>query len=193
MPYDLNELGFMNKYDNIKFLVDVELAPLLEILLKLSTISNNFSSTANRIANIDITETHEIKEFLELTFDSRKLAKKVQEVIEFRTEVVVEAAKCCYYESKPAKQKDEDHNKYMDTILAAGNKFVNVNKGTQNSNDKKNGKSSDENVKDKKEKPQKQEEKTKDIAPEGEGIKDNTDNSSKEKEKGKEKNSSDKK
>jgi hypothetical protein len=157
----------MNKYNDIKALVDVEVSPLIDILLKLSNISNNFSSTANRIANIDIRETHEIKEFLELTFDARKLAQKVEEVVEFRAEAVIEAAKCCYYETLPHKEDDEKHFNDINSIIAAGNKFVNknvTNKGNEKNQGKKDGKNEGENIKDKPEKGDKEEVKSKDSS-----------------------------
>lgn len=140
LSYDLDELGFMSKYENIKQLIDTEVTPLLDILLKLSNITNNFSSTANRIANIDIRQTHEIKEFLELTFDARKLAQKVEDAVEFRTEAAVQAAECCYYEIISGNKKKEGSDKDIDGIIAAGNSIVNKNivkKGSEKNSDKK--------------------------------------------------------
>jgi hypothetical protein len=156
----------MNKYNDIKVLVDVEVSPLIDILLKLSNICNNFSSTANRIANIDIRETHEIKEFLELTFDARRIAKKVEEVVEFRADVVIEAAKCCYYETIPHKEDEDKRFNDINSIIAAGNKFVNknvTNKGNEKNQGKKDGKNTEENAKGKKD--EKEEVKPKDGGP----------------------------
>lgn len=71
-------------YKNINEMVTAECTPLLDMLLKLSSIASNFASAANNVKNVDISEGHQVKELLDLIFEVRRLSERVEKVAEER-------------------------------------------------------------------------------------------------------------
>ena len=69
-------------YKNISELVNSECTPLIDVLFKLSSIANNFASAAHNTKNISIEDRHEINELLDLVFETRRLAEKVEKLVE---------------------------------------------------------------------------------------------------------------
>lgn len=55
---------------------------MLDALLKLSGIATNFATAANNVKNISITDKHEVEELLELVFEARKMAERLEKIIE---------------------------------------------------------------------------------------------------------------
>ena len=78
-------LGYYG-YKSINDMLSSECTPLLDIVLKLSSIASNFASAANSVKSININETHQVNELLEITYDARRLAEKVEKVVEDRVE-----------------------------------------------------------------------------------------------------------
>jgi hypothetical protein len=76
-----NQIGNCG-YKNINELVNSECTPLIDMLFKLSSIANNFASAAHNTKNISIEDRHEINELLDLVFETRKLAEKVEKLVE---------------------------------------------------------------------------------------------------------------
>ena len=100
MGDELERGGFIIKYESLKGLVEGEITPLVDVLLKLSYISINFANTASVIKNITINETHEVKEFLDIVFDIRKVADKLEDVIEDRSDIIFNLIKCGVFDAK---------------------------------------------------------------------------------------------
>jgi NAD dependent epimerase/dehydratase family enzyme len=69
-------------YKNMNELLNSECTPLIDVLFKLSSIANNFASAAHNTKNISIEDRHEIDELLDLVFETRKLADKVEKLVE---------------------------------------------------------------------------------------------------------------
>ena len=78
---NLNQIGNCG-YKNMNELLNSECTPLLDILFKLSSIANNFASAAHNTKNISIEDRHEINELLDLVFETRRIAEKVEKLIE---------------------------------------------------------------------------------------------------------------
>jgi hypothetical protein len=76
-----------------KEIIDVDINPVVDLLMKLSGIANNFACTANHVSNVNATECHEIKELLDLTFDVRKIAEKVLDAAEDRFDCYIKNLK----------------------------------------------------------------------------------------------------
>lgn len=72
----------MEEYGSFNDFLGGEATPLLDILVKLSEACVNFSYAAVNVANTNVTETHEIKELLDLVFDIRKLSEKTLDGLE---------------------------------------------------------------------------------------------------------------
>ncbi|KRQ87794.1 hypothetical protein ABG79_00599 [Caloramator mitchellensis] len=100
MGEDIKREGLIFKYDSFKVLCESELTPIIDVLLKLSHISVNFANTASIIKNITINETHEVKEFLDIVFDIRKLADKLEDVVEDRMDIVIKLIKCGFFDAQ---------------------------------------------------------------------------------------------
>ncbi|MCX7904411.1 MAG: hypothetical protein N2486_07850 [Caloramator sp.] len=100
MGEDLEKAGYILKYENAKNLVECELTPLTDVLVKLSYICVNFANTASIIKNITINETHEVKEFLDIVFDMRKVADKLEDIIECRSEIIFRLIKAGVFDAK---------------------------------------------------------------------------------------------
>lgn len=66
----------------IKDMLDREVNPYLDIIAKLSASANNFACAANHVSNVNATESHELKELLDLVFDIRKLAERIFDAAE---------------------------------------------------------------------------------------------------------------
>jgi hypothetical protein len=96
----LEKIGFLKKYSGVKQLVDNEVTPLIDIWNKLSAIANNFATAADHVAKINVTKTHEIKELLEQAYEARKLAEKIEDVIEDRTKIAVRVIDTGFYDVK---------------------------------------------------------------------------------------------
>jgi hypothetical protein len=85
-------------YKSINEMISSECTPLLDILLKLSSIASNFASAANNAKNVTMSETHQIKELMDLTFEVRKLAEKVEKVVEDRIDYNIKIIKTGVFE-----------------------------------------------------------------------------------------------
>lgn len=85
-------------YSTINEMVSADCTPLLDILLKLSSIASNFASAANSTKSITISDKHQVDELLDLVFDVRKLAEKVEKVVEERVECKLEIIKSGVFE-----------------------------------------------------------------------------------------------
>ncbi|SEF38647.1 hypothetical protein SAMN05660865_00042 [Caloramator fervidus] len=105
MGDNLEKAGFVLKYDNLKNLLECELTPLMDILLKISYISVNFANTASIIKNITINETHEVEEFLDIVFDMRKVADKLEDIIEYRSDILFKVIKSGIFDAKNILEK----------------------------------------------------------------------------------------
>jgi hypothetical protein len=77
-------------YKSINDMVSAECTPLIDIMLKLSSIASNFASAANNVKNVTVNESHQIKELLDMTFEARKLAEKIEKVVEDRIDNNIE-------------------------------------------------------------------------------------------------------
>jgi hypothetical protein len=73
-------------YKNMNELMNCECTPLVDILFKLSSIASNFASAAHNTKNISMEDRHEIDELLDLVFETRKLAEKVEKLVEEKIE-----------------------------------------------------------------------------------------------------------
>lgn len=82
-----------DNYENLEDILAVRVTPLVGLLCRLSDACVSFSSAAVNVAHTDVTETHEIKELLDLVFDTRKMAEKVEDVLEDRLEEVLKSLK----------------------------------------------------------------------------------------------------
>jgi len=74
-------------YKSINDMISNECTPLVDILLKLSSIASNFASAANNTKNVTISDKHEVNELLDLVFDVRKLSEKVEKAVEERIDM----------------------------------------------------------------------------------------------------------
>jgi hypothetical protein len=77
-------------YKSINDMVSAECTPLVDMLLKLSSIASNFASAANNTKNVTISDKHEVNELLDLVFDVRRLSEKVEKVVEERIDMHLE-------------------------------------------------------------------------------------------------------
>jgi hypothetical protein len=75
-------LEFERGHKGSKEFLDGDINSAVDLLVKLSTAANNFACTANHVSNVNATESHEIKELLDLVFDIRKIAEKVLDDVE---------------------------------------------------------------------------------------------------------------
>jgi hypothetical protein len=95
-------------YKNINEMVTAECTPLLDMLLKLSSIASNFASAANNAKNVTMSETHQIKELMDLTFEVRKLAEKIEKVVEDRVDHNLEVIRSGIFEQILTNNVKED-------------------------------------------------------------------------------------
>lgn len=79
-------------------MVTSECTPLLDILLKLSSIASNFASAANNTKGVSISDKHEVEELLELVFVVRKLSEKVEKAVEERVNCNLEVISAGVFE-----------------------------------------------------------------------------------------------
>lgn len=87
----VEKLGFVVNYNNSKELIENEILPLSTLLQQLSTSIYNVTFAADAISNINVTETHQIKELLELAYDLRRLSERVECVLKNRTDIALKA------------------------------------------------------------------------------------------------------
>lgn len=95
-------------YKNINDMVTSECTPLLDILLKLSSIASNFASAANNTKNITISEKHEVNELLDLVFDVRRISEKVEKVVEERIDMHIDIINSGVFEHVKLERLKED-------------------------------------------------------------------------------------
>jgi hypothetical protein len=76
-------------YKNMSELMNCECTPLIDILFKLSSIASNFASAAHNTKNVSIEDRHEIDDLLDLVFETRKLAEKVEKLVEEKIEASI--------------------------------------------------------------------------------------------------------
>ncbi|EYE89868.1 hypothetical protein Q428_00290 [Fervidicella metallireducens AeB] len=88
---NVEKLGFVVNYNNTKELIENEIIPLSTLLQQLSTSIYNMTFAADAISNINVTETHQIKELLELAYDLRRLSERVECVLKNRTDIALKA------------------------------------------------------------------------------------------------------
>lgn len=82
-----------SEYDTMADLIGGRVTPFLEVLCRLSEACVNFSYAAVNVSNTNVTETHEIKELLDLVFDIRKLAEETFDVVEDNFDAVLKSVK----------------------------------------------------------------------------------------------------
>jgi hypothetical protein len=85
-------------YKSINDMLSNECTPLIDAMLKLSSIASNFASAANNVKNVTVNESHQIKELLNVTFEARKLAEKIGKIAEERVEFNLEIIKSGVFE-----------------------------------------------------------------------------------------------
>lgn len=85
-------------YKSINDMVTSECTPLLDILLKLSSVASNFASAANNTKGVSISDKHEVEELLELVFVVRKLSEKVEKAVEERVNCNLEVISAGVFE-----------------------------------------------------------------------------------------------
>lgn len=77
-------------YKSINDMVTSDCTPLLDMLLKLSSIASNFASAANNTKNVTISDKHEVNELLDIVFEVRKISERVEKVMEERIDLNLE-------------------------------------------------------------------------------------------------------
>ena len=77
-------------YKSINDMVTSDCTPLLDMLLKLSSIASNFASAANNTKNVTISDKHEVSELLDIVFEVRKISERVEKVMEERIDLNLE-------------------------------------------------------------------------------------------------------
>lgn len=95
-------------YKNMSEMIGAECSPLLDMLLKLSSSASNFSSAANNVKNVSISDKNEIKDLLELVFEIRKLSSKVEKLIENRLDLNLNAISSGVFEAQMLEKLKED-------------------------------------------------------------------------------------
>lgn len=89
-------------------MITAECSPLMDILLKLSSAAANFSSAANNVKNVSISDKNEIKDLLDLVFDISKLSSKVEKQIEERVELDLKIISSGVFEAQLLEKLKED-------------------------------------------------------------------------------------
>lgn len=107
-------------YKNISELISSECSPLIDMMLKLSSIASNFASAANNVKNVSVGESHQIKELLDVTFEARKLAEKIGKVAESRIESNLQIIQSGIFEQILADNLREDA---VNEAVQIGNAF----------------------------------------------------------------------
>lgn len=95
-------------YKSINEMITAECSPLMDILLKLSSAAANFSSAANNVKNVSISDKNEIKDLLDLVFDISKLSSKVEKQIEERVELDLKIISSGVFEAQLLEKLKED-------------------------------------------------------------------------------------
>lgn len=110
-------------YKNISELLNSECTPLIDVLFKLSSIASNFASAAHNTKNISIDDRHEIDELLNLVFETRRLAEKVEKLVEEKIEGSIMVVKSGVLEQlmneKIKKERIEDTIKVSEDLKKA--------------------------------------------------------------------------
>lgn len=115
-------LGYYG-YKSINEMISSECTPLLDIVLKLSSIASNFANAANSVKNINMNETHQVEELLEITFNARRLAEKVEKVAEDRIELHLEIIKSGLFDKikvDEVKEKAIEETLVLGTVIKKG-------------------------------------------------------------------------
>lgn len=86
---------FRFKYNSSGILIGDEINALTDIYVRLAAATTSFSSAACNVKSAGLGNTHQINELLDLVFETRKLAEKVEKVLSKRTEAALDAIESC--------------------------------------------------------------------------------------------------
>lgn len=89
-------------------MVTSECNPLVDMLLKLSSIASNFASAANNTKSVSISDKHEVNELLDIVFDVRRISEKVVKVVEERVDINIQIINSGLFEQIMADKVKQD-------------------------------------------------------------------------------------